>query len=105
MKQSARLLLALFLGFSAFSAQALTLEALPAPESGRNLADPDEDLRVAPFSGPSDPQSGLRNRRPGFSFGFSGSSRSGNRNFIPGYNVPGEYGPAIDPQTKDPYPR
>jgi hypothetical protein len=106
MKRSVRLLLlALFLAFSAFSAKALTLETLPAPESGRNLTDPDENLRLAPLSAPSDPRSGLRNPRSGFNFGFSGSSPSGNPRFIPGYTVPGQYGPAIDPQTKDPYRR
>jgi hypothetical protein len=100
----------LLIGVTIFSfsvpARALTLESFPAPTEAQNLVDPDENLRILPFSGPNDPQSGPRSPRSGFSFGFSGSPYpSGNRQFIPGYTVPGQYGPAIDPQTKDPYPR
>jgi hypothetical protein len=100
--------LALSLALAASGASALTLESFPGSAGAQNLQEPDENLRIAPLNAPSDPQSGLRNPRSGFSFGFSGSSGglypSGNRQFIPGYTVPGQYGPAIDPQTKEPYP-
>ena len=100
--------LALSLLLAASGAVALTLESFPGPVGTENALDSDENLRIAPLNTPSDPQSGLRNPRSGFRFGFSGSSGgsypSGNRQFIPGYTVPGEYGPAVDPQTKEPYP-
>jgi hypothetical protein len=100
--------LGIFLGLAGSGASALTLESFPGPVGSPNALDSDENLRVAPLNAPSDPLSGLKNPRSGFSFGFSGSSGggypSGNRQFIPGYSVPGQYGPAIDPQTKEPYP-
>jgi hypothetical protein len=98
------LFVALFLGLAASAAQALTLETLSAPDGGPKFTDPDERRPFAPLSGGDERNSTVNPNGSGFNFSFSGNS-NGQTRFIPGYTVPGQYGPAIDPQTRMPYPR
>jgi len=97
------LCVAILLGVAASDAFALTLETLTAPDGGPRFTDPDERRPFAPLSG-GDNRGSSATQPGGFNFSLFGNSGSGQR-FIPGYNMPGQYGPAIDPQTRDPYPR
>jgi hypothetical protein len=99
------ILAAALASFAAPPASALQLQTLTAPDGGPQFADPDEKR---PFSGTYE-RDGDRpgDGRPdsGFHFSITGGNRGDNPMFIPGFTVPRQFGPAIDPQTHDPYPR
>ena len=86
------------------AARALTLETRTAPDGGPQFADPDEKLRIggAPVGAERDGRAVPRSS--GFGFSFSGSSGRATP-LVPGYSTPGQYGPRLDPQTGEPYPR
>ena len=91
---------------AAAPSQALELQTpSSAPGGGPQFADPDENR---PFSvrseGPGPGSGGTATRSgQGLHFSLSGGNQT-NPAFIPGLTVPQVHGPAIDPQTRDPYP-
>ena len=91
---------------AAAPSQALELQTLtPPPGGGPQFADPDENR---PFSvrseGSGQGSGGMATRSgQGLHFSLSGGNQA-NPAFIPGFTVPQLHGPAIDPQTRDPYP-
>ena len=91
---------------AAAASQALELQTLsPTLGGGPQFADPDENR---PFSlrtdGLGQGSGGTATRSvQGLRFSLSGGNQA-NPAFIPGLTVPQVHGPAIDPQTRDPYP-
>jgi len=93
--------------FGPHGASALTLQNLTLPGGGPQFVDPDEKLPLARGQDDADRDPSYRSNGSGFGFSFSGRSGDGVRSYplIPGFTQPGVHGPAIDPQTHDPYPR
>ena len=101
--------LGLILALSVFAvplgASALELQSFPAPNATQNFTDPDEKRPFAPSAERDMDRGDAARRGSGFNFSLSGGNNGKNPNFIPGLTVPRQFGPAIDPQTGDPYPR
>lgn len=91
---------------AAAPSQALELQTLsPTLGGGPQFAGPDENRPFSLRSDGLDQGSGGTATRSnqGLRFSLSGGSQA-NPAFVPGLTVPQVHGPAIDPQTRDPYP-
>ena len=107
MAKHAGLIVALSLALAPAAASALEIQKYPLPEgAAQNFADPDEKQPVLGYSERSTDNSTRARPRSGFNFSLSGGNNSTgyNPDFVPGWNVPRQFGPAVDPQTGDRYP-
>jgi len=106
MAKYAGLIVALAVALAPAAASALEIQKYPLPEGGQNFADPDEKQPVLGYSERDMGRSTATRSGPGPNFSFQGGNGSTgyNPNFVPGLNVPRQFGPAVDPQTGDRYP-
>jgi hypothetical protein len=106
MAKYAGLIVALSLALAPAAVSALEIQKYPLPEGGQNFVDPDEKQPVLGYSERDMDRSTRSQPRSGFNFSMSGGNNSTgyNPDFIPGWNVPRQFGPSVDPQTGDRYP-
>jgi hypothetical protein len=108
MAKHAGLIVALSLALAPAAASALEIQKYPLPDgAAQNFTDPDEKQPVLGYSERDmDNSPAVRSGGRGFNFSLSGGSNANgaNPNFIQGWTVPRQFGPALDPQTGDRYP-